>query len=50
LSLLDAQAEPYVDAKRAAQHLAMSPKKLLSFARSGNIPAHSIGGPRKMCV
>ena len=48
MSLLDTQPEPYVDAKRAAQHLAMSPKKLLSLARSGSIPAHGIGGFRKM--
>jgi excisionase family DNA binding protein len=48
LSLLNSQAEPYVDAKQAAQYLAMSRKKLLSLARSGYVPAHGIGGTRKM--
>jgi excisionase family DNA binding protein len=46
--LLNAPAEPYVEAKRAAQYLAMSPKKLLSLARSGSVPAHGIGANRKM--
>jgi hypothetical protein len=48
LGLLNSQAEPYVDAIRAAQYLSMSPKKLLSLARSGDVPAHGIGSTRKM--
>jgi excisionase family DNA binding protein len=42
------QPEPYIDAKHAAQYLSMSPKKLLCLARSGGVPAHGIGGTRKM--
>lgn len=48
LAAVTQKHEPYVDAKSAAQYLSMSPKKLLNLARSGRIPAHGIGGSRKM--
>jgi len=41
--------EPYVDASRAAEFLAMSRKMLLSLARRGALPAHPVGdGVRKV--
>jgi hypothetical protein len=41
--------EPYLNAMRAAEHLSISPKKLLALARAGFVPAHGIGtGRRKM--
>lgn len=41
--------EPFVDAGRAANFLAMSRKTLLSMSRKGHLPAHPIGqGPRKI--
>jgi excisionase family DNA binding protein len=48
LAVVAQKPEPYVDAKSAAQYLSISPKKLLDLARSGRIPAHGIGGFRKM--
>lgn len=48
LLTLGQEPEPYVDAKHAARYVCMSPKKLLDLARSGSIPAHGIGGSRKM--
>lgn len=35
--------EPFVDAKRAADFLAMSRKTLLSLARKGYLPGHPVG-------
>jgi len=41
--------EPFVDAGRAANFLAMSRKTLLSMSRKGYLPAHPIGqGSRKI--
>ncbi len=41
--------EPYVNAANAAEHLSISPKKLLALARTGCVPAHGIGtGQRKI--
>jgi excisionase family DNA binding protein len=41
--------EPFVDAERAAQFLAMSRKTLLAMARKGYLPGHSVGrGSRKV--
>ncbi|MEI9980915.1 MAG: helix-turn-helix domain-containing protein [Edaphobacter sp.] len=41
--------EPYLNAASAAKHLSISAKKLLTMARTGQIPAHGIGyGQRKM--
>jgi predicted DNA-binding transcriptional regulator AlpA len=41
--------EPFVDAVRAAEFLAMSRKTLLALARKGYLPAHPIGqGVRKV--
>jgi hypothetical protein len=41
--------EPFVDAERAANFLAMSRKTLLAKSRSGHLPGHPIGdGPRKI--
>lgn len=41
--------EPFVDADRAANFLAMSRKTLLAKSRSGHLPGHPIGeGPRKI--
>lgn len=40
--------EPYVDAARAAEFLAMTRKAILKMARKGQVPAYPIGeGPRK---
>lgn len=40
--------EPYVDATRAAEFLAMTRKTLLELARKGRVPAYPMGeGPRK---
>lgn len=40
--------EPYVDAQRASEFLAMTRKMLLQLARKGRIPAHPLGvGSRK---
>jgi excisionase family DNA binding protein len=39
-------SEPYLDAERAAAHLSISHKTLLSLARHGAIPAHGIGQGR----
>ncbi len=47
--ITDIPHESYLNAVRAAEHLSISPKKLLAMARSGLVPAHGIGtGPRKM--
>lgn len=44
-----ASSEPYVNAARAAEHLSISAKKLLTMARAGQVPAHGIGySQRKM--
>jgi hypothetical protein len=40
-------SEPYVDAERAAEHLSISRKTLLRFARRGVVPGHGIGEGRK---
>jgi excisionase family DNA binding protein len=41
--------EPFVDAERAAEFLAMSRKTLLSLARKGYLPGHPVGqGVRKV--
>lgn len=41
--------EPFVDAERAANFLAMSRKTLLAKSRNGRLPGHPIGdGPRKI--
>ena len=41
--------EPFVDAERAANFLAMSRKTLLAKSRNGHLPGHPIGnGPRKI--
>jgi predicted DNA-binding transcriptional regulator AlpA len=41
--------EPFVDAERAAQFLAMSRKSLLALARKGYLPGHPVGqGVRKV--
>jgi predicted DNA-binding transcriptional regulator AlpA len=41
--------EPFVDAERAAQFLAMSRKSLLALARKGYLPGHPVGqGVRKI--
>ncbi len=39
--------EPYLNAMRAAEHLSISPKKLLAMARAGLVPAHGIGGGKR---
>ena len=41
-------AEPFVDAERAAIFLSMPRKTVLALARSGRLPAHPIGGMRKI--
>lgn len=41
--------EPFIDAVRAAEFLAMSRKTLLSLARKGYLPGHPVGqGVRKV--
>ena len=41
--------EPFVDAERAAEFLAMSRKTLLALARKGHLPGHPVGqGIRKV--
>jgi hypothetical protein len=41
--------EPFVDATRAAEFLAVTPRYLLGLARRGDIPAHPLGScPRKV--
>jgi excisionase family DNA binding protein len=41
--------EPFVDAVRAAEFLAMSRKTLLALARKGYLPGHPVGqGVRKV--
>jgi predicted DNA-binding transcriptional regulator AlpA len=41
--------EPFVDAERAAQFLAMSRKSVLALARKGYLPGHPVGqGVRKV--
>ncbi len=41
--------EPFVDATRAAEFLALRPRRILEMARAGRIPAHPIGdGARKV--
>lgn len=41
--------EPFVDAERAAQFLAMSRKSVLALARKGHLPGHPVGqGIRKV--
>jgi predicted DNA-binding transcriptional regulator AlpA len=43
------QQEPFVDAERAANFLAMRRKTLLNLARRGRLPGHPVGsGKRKM--
>jgi excisionase family DNA binding protein len=46
---LSALAEPYLDARQAAEYLGISPKKLLQMARAHKVPAYGLGnGLRKM--
>lgn len=46
---LPASLEPFVDAERAANFLAIPRKMLLAKSRSGRLPGHPIGdGPRKI--
>ena len=41
--------EPFVDAKRAAEFLCVTPRYLLARARAGEVPAHPLGsGQRKV--
>jgi hypothetical protein len=41
--------ESFVDAKRAAEFLSITPRYLLGLARTGHIPAYPLGsGPRKV--
>jgi excisionase family DNA binding protein len=43
------QQEPFVDAKRAANFLAISRKTLLAKSRRGHLPGHPIGqGSRRI--
>lgn len=39
--------EPFVDAVRAADFLALSPRRVLALARRGAIPAHPIGNGQR---
>ena len=41
-------SEPFVDAERAAIFLSMSRKTVLALARRNKLPAHPIGGLRKI--
>ena len=41
-------SEPFVDAERAAIFLSMSRKPVLALARGSKLPAHPIGGTRKI--
>jgi predicted DNA-binding transcriptional regulator AlpA len=41
-------SEPFVDAQRAAIFLSMSRKTVLALARRNQLPAHPIGGLRKI--
>jgi hypothetical protein len=36
--------EPFVDAARAAEFLSLKPRRVLELARSGELPAHPLGG------
>jgi hypothetical protein len=45
---LDNPIEPFVDANKAAEFLAIKPRRVLDLAREGKLPAHPIGdGPRR---
>jgi len=39
--------EPFVDAVRAAGFLSLSPRRVLTLARSGGIPAYHLGNGRR---
>jgi len=39
--------EPFVDAARAASFLSLSPRHVLTLARSGAIPAHPLGNGQR---
>jgi hypothetical protein len=39
--------EPFVDAARAAGFLSLSPRRVLTLARSGVIPAHPLGNGQR---
>ena len=39
--------EPFVDAVRAAEFLAIKPRRLLDLAREGKVPAYPIGDGRR---
>jgi len=41
------EIEPFVDANRAAEFLALTRRRVLEMARSGAIPAHAIGEQRR---
>ena len=46
---LGTDIEPFVDANRASEFLAITRRRVLEMARAGEIPAHAIGeGKRKM--
>ena len=43
------EPEPFVDARRAAEFLCLTPRRVLELARKGRIPAHPLGdGVRKV--
>ena len=49
MTTLSREIEPFVDAKRAAEFLVITRRRVLEMARAGEIPAHAIGeGKRKM--
>ena len=40
--------EPFVDSKKAAEFLSLTPRHVVALARQGHLPAHPIGiGQRK---
>ena len=43
----DNPIEPFVDAARAAEFLAVKPRWLLELARAGKIPAHPLGDGKR---
>ena len=46
---LSREIEPFVDARKAAEFLMITRRRVLEMARTGEIPAHAIGeGTRKM--
>jgi hypothetical protein len=47
-STLPSGLEAFVSAERAAAFLDVTPRFLLCLARKGQLPAHPLGGPRKV--